>query len=350
NGGGAVMTFGVALIFLFKFFSEGVWVLLILIPIMMVALMRMNRQYTEEEAELEEEAAELASRRILPKLVVLVMVDEMNRAAARALQYGRSLQPSEIRAVHLAVDAKRAKELAEEWTTLGLGRIPLQIVESPDRRVANGAMKVAASEARKGDREVTILLPQMEYRRFWHRILHDRTASAIAQAVDDLPRVNVTFVPYHLRAGQTENRESVADVIESHTTTQVAVGSIPEGRAPVATPPAADDEQAVDARLAVLADRPLPSSALAGSGIGAARFRDRVELDGRVQSMRVQPWSGVATLEITLTDDTGSIAVVFLGRRTIAGITPGTRLRVSGVVGSHHGRLAMLNPRYRIKG
>jgi len=348
NGGGAVMTLTVAIIFLFKFFSDGVWVLLILVPVMMVALVRMNRQYTEEEAELEEEAAELASRRILPKLVVLVMIDEVNRAAARALQYGRSLQPSEIRAVHLAVDAKRATELAEEWTTLGLGRIPLQIAECPDRRVANGAMKVAAAEARKGDREVTILLPQMEYRRFWHRTLHDRTALAIAQAVDDLPRVNVTFVPYHLRAGRTENRVSVADVIESHTTTQVPPVTVPEGRGSVAAPlPEPDD--AVDARLAALADRP-HAGASGDAGIGAARFRDRVELDGRVQSMRVQPWSGVATLEITLTDDTGSIAVVFLGRRTIAGITPGTRLHVSGVVGSHHGRLAMLNPRYRIKG
>jgi hypothetical protein len=234
-----------------------------------------------------------------------------------------------------------------------LGRIPLQIVECPDRRVANGAMKVAAAEARKGDREVTILLPQMEYRRFWHRILHDRTASAIAQAVDDLPRVNVTFVPYHLRAGQTENRESVADVIESHTTKAFPVVTVPEvrtsGGAEARVDDGADDVD-VDARLAALADRPRPDQVTDGSGIGAARFRDRVELDGRVQSMRVQPWSGVATLEITLTDGTGSIAVVFLGRRTIAGITPGTRLHVSGVVGSHHGHLALLNPRYRIKG
>ncbi len=349
NGLGCAMTGLVTGIFFIKFGPQGAWILLLLVPLIVVALIRMNRQYVDEESELEEAATELAGRRILPKLTVLVMVEEINRATARALQYGRSLQPNEIRAVHLAIDEQRANRLAEEWTTLGLGRIPLQIVECPDRRVANGALKVAATEARRGDREVTVLLPRVEYRRVWHRILHDRTASLIAQALGDLPRVNVTFVPYHLRAGGLQAKESVADVIESHTTVTVPVVSVP-----VAADSAhhqldvdvSDDD--LDERLSTLSGRPTVSNQQASSGIGAARFRERVELEGRVASMRVQPWSGVATLEITLTDDTGSLAVVFLGRRTIAGISPGTKLKVTGVVGSHHGRLAMLNPRYRI--
>ncbi len=352
NGLGCMMTFGVTIIFLVRFGSQGAWVLLIIVPLIVVALVRMNRQYVEEESELEEEASELAGRRILPKLTVLVMVDEMNRATARALQYGRSLHPSEIRAVHFAIDEQRAKALSEEWSTLGLGRIPLQVVECPDRRVTNAALKVAATESRAGDREVTVLLPRLEYRRAWHRILHDRTGSAIAEAVGDLPRVNVTFVPYHLKAGRQESRSTVADVIERHTTTEVPIVTVGakstgEHEAVAGGATAVDTtDDSLDANLAALSGEP----GQAAGGIGAARFRERVEIEGRVQSMRVQPWSGVATLEITLVDDTGSMNVVFLGRRTIAGISAGTRMRVSGVVGSHHGRRAMLNPRYRILG
>jgi amino acid transporter len=342
NGLGCLMTLTVTLIFLVKFGSQGAWVILILVPLLVIALVRMNRQYVDEESELEEEAAELAGRRILPKLTVLVMVDDVNRATARALQYGRSLHPSEIRAVHFAIDEQKAKALAEEWTTLGLGRIPLQIVECSDRRVANAALKVAAGESRMGDREVTVLLPRLEYRRAWHRILHDRTGSEIAQAVDVLPRVNVTFVPYHLKAGRLAKDLSVADVIDTHTTAQVPVVTV---GAPTRPKPAFEPEADLDEHLARLSGR---SDAAAEGGIGSVRFRQRVELEGRVQSMRVQPWSGVATLEITLVDPTGSINVVFLGRRTIAGISAGTRLSVAGVVGSHRGHLALLNPRYRI--
>ena len=64
--------------------------------------------------------------------------------------------------------------------------------------------------------------------------------------------------------------------------------------------------------------------------------------------MRVQPWSGVATLECTIVDNTGAIDVVFLGRKQVAGIAPGARLVVEGMVGDHRGRLAILNPEYRI--
>ena len=47
-------------------------------------------------------------------------------------------------------------------------------------------------------------------------------------------------------------------------------------------------------------------------------------------------------------DDTGSINVVFLGRKQIAGIKPGARLIVESVVGVHRGRLALLSPTYEI--
>ncbi len=339
NGFGCAMTAVVTSIFLYKFFAQGAWLLVVLVPVLVAVLVRMNRQYVEEEAELEEEAVELASRRILPKLTVLVMVGDLNRATARALQYGRSLQPSEIRAVHVAVDAQRARALSDEWTTLGLGRVPLQVVACPDRRIANTVLEIAAAEVDKGDREVTILLPRNEYRRLWHRILHDRTSSAIARAVDALPRVNVTFVPYHLEAGRRSGRSTVADVIV------VTDSAAPRSTASIG---GRRDGAAMGSSASDVPRR--PGSPDRRESIGSVAFRDRVVLEGEVAYLTVQPWSGVATLEVVLADATGEISVVFLGRRSIAGIEPGTRLVVDGMVGSHHGHLAMLNPRYRILG
>lgn len=69
---------------------------------------------------------------------------------------------------------------------------------------------------------------------------------------------------------------------------------------------------------------------------------------GRVRSLRVQPWGAAPTLECTLVDPTGGVAVVFLGRRSVAGVRPGTRLVASGIVGAHDGRLAIVNPAYRL--
>jgi len=71
-------------------------------------------------------------------------------------------------------------------------------------------------------------------------------------------------------------------------------------------------------------------------------------VQGRVRSLRIQPWAGVATLEATLVDDTGGVTVVFLGRREVPGIHCGSRLVVEGMAGAHRGRLAILNPDYEL--
>jgi RecG-like helicase len=82
--------------------------------------------------------------------------------------------------------------------------------------------------------------------------------------------------------------------------------------------------------------------------IADVKWRQAVCVSGRVRSIRVQPRADVPTLECVIDDGTGGLSVVFLGRRNVAGIQLGTILTVSGRVGAHHGRLAILNPDYGI--
>ena len=89
-----------------------------------------------------------------------------------------------------------------------------------------------------------------------------------------------------------------------------------------------------------------PDPAAGAVPIADVRFRERARVSGRVRSVRIQPWAGVATLECTLVDETGGLLVVFLGRREVAGLHCGTRLVVEGMVGERHGCFAILNPDY----
>ncbi|HUQ64502.1 MAG TPA: DNA-binding protein [Acidimicrobiales bacterium] len=82
--------------------------------------------------------------------------------------------------------------------------------------------------------------------------------------------------------------------------------------------------------------------------IAEVRWRQRVRVSGRVRSLRIQPLAGVPTVQCTLVDVTGGLTVVFLGRRRIAGIRPGTRMVVEGIAGEHDRKLAILNPRYEL--
>src|SRR5207248_3522732 len=67
--------------------------------------------------------------------------------------------------------------------------------------------------------------------------------------------------------------------------------------------------------------------------ISTVRPRQRATVAGRVHTLRIQPRAGVASLEATIEDGTGSIVVVFLGRRSEPGIEPGVQLLVEGMVG-----------------
>jgi len=100
--------------------------------------------------------------------------------------------------VHFALDRQAADALADEWTRLGLARVPLELVDCPDRRIARTALELVAAELGDGNTEVSVLMPHRVYKRFWHRLLHDRTADEIARVLGQMPHANVTMVPFIL--------------------------------------------------------------------------------------------------------------------------------------------------------
>ena len=70
---------------------------------------------------------------------------------------------------------------------------------------------------------------------------------------------------------------------------------------------------------------------------------------GRLRAVVYTPSENVPTLEAELFDGSGSIALVWLGRRRIVGIEPGRRIIVRGRVGEHQGRPAIYNPWYELQ-
>jgi hypothetical protein len=82
--------------------------------------------------------------------------------------------------------------------------------------------------------------------------------------------------------------------------------------------------------------------------IADAPDRDRVRLRGTLRTVTLRPRGGVPALEAELFDGSGTIMVVWLGRRRIAGVTPGRSMEVQGRIGQHDGQRIMYNPRYEL--
>jgi amino acid transporter len=319
NGSAAVLSFMVDVIFAVTKFQRGAWVVVILLPLGVLLLFQLNRQYSKEDEQLEVGVLAAAEAPVLRRHVVVVLVDKLDLATARAIQYARTLSPDQLRVVHFAVDPRDAADLVADWSRLGLSRVPLDIVDCPDRRLERAALELAAETTQDGATELSILLPRRGYAAGWRRLLHDRSADGIAAAVAQLPHVNATIVPFQLAKGWPGPLRRA----------EAGVGAR-AGRA----------SQRGNGDLGPRAEGTLP--------VCDAEWRQRVRVAGRIRSIRVPTRTGVANLEAVLADDSGRILLVFQGRRRIPGLQQGARLVASGMVGAWEGQLAILNPDYEL--
>jgi len=387
NGTAGFLSAVVDVIIIVTKFTEGAWAIVVIIPVGFLVLVRLHHQYTLEEKELEVNVAKASETRPLRRHVVVVLVDVLDLATARAIQYARTLVPDELRAVHFDIDSRATRTLEQEWRRLGL-RLPLDIVDVPDRRLGRAALEVVAETVADGETQCTLLLPRRGFVWGWQRLLHDRTADKIASVVSQVPHVAATIVPYNLtgkvKAGVTpaaifdrvvagapvRARRRVeaapgaagpADLVARPADTAGTVSAVtappddsdagpeePGAAAPAARRPGRQSTAGRAEEHQVEADRALARRSAGTAPIGSVVWRQRVRVAGRVKSVRVQPRGGTSNLECTLADKTGQILLVFQGRPRIPGIEPGARLVAGGMVGSWGRRPAILNPDYEL--
>jgi hypothetical protein len=82
--------------------------------------------------------------------------------------------------------------------------------------------------------------------------------------------------------------------------------------------------------------------------VSACRKGQVVTVTGRLKSVVYTPRETVPTLEAELFDGSGSVTLVWLGRRRIPGIEPGRRLTARGRFAAFEGRQVIYNPWYEL--
>lgn len=74
-----------------------------------------------------------------------------------------------------------------------------------------------------------------------------------------------------------------------------------------------------------------------------------VRIAGTLRAVVLRPLAGVPTLEAELYDGTGTVTLVWLGRRRIRGIDPGRSLVAHGRLTRRDGRPTLYNPAYELR-
>ena len=74
-----------------------------------------------------------------------------------------------------------------------------------------------------------------------------------------------------------------------------------------------------------------------------------VSISGRLRTVAYTPRTNLPTLEADLWDGSDVVTLVFLGRRSIAGIEPGRQLTARGRIAIRDDRKVMYNPYYELE-
>jgi hypothetical protein len=292
-----------------------------------MAFLRLRRQYTREQNALEVKEHQKRATSIA-RHDVTVLVDNVDLATVGAIRYARSLKPRNLSAVHFVIDDRRAEEIQKAWAASdALDDVTLELIDCPDRRLANAALDYSIRMTEKPDVELTLLLPRRAYSGFLGRLLHDQTAEDIAAPISQLPRVVATIVPFDV--------ERIASG-KSSFLPAAAVAS-----APVAMPRTVQKVVPVDVE-------PVSHYAENVTPIGKIEWRKRAQVQGRVTSIKAAPRGSAPVLQVEIWDESGGVSLQFLGRREIAGLEVGSQLRAEGMVGEEEGSMVILNPSYEL--
>ena len=358
----AVYSAVVVVIFAIVKFTEGAWVIVIVFPVLVYLLIRLNREYRIEAQVLEN----IQERRRFgvegrttnyTRRVVLIFVDSVDLATFAAIKYARGLRPTSMRAVHFVIDSAHAEKLREKWVEYGED-VPLEMIDTPDRRVTRAAAELVVQEAAQEGTNVTVVLPRRSFSPLLGRLLHDRTADQLSAVVSRVPNCAATIVPFdvqsrvavlHARqaasqaAKQAASRASAPVAAQAPATPVPGAGGLGEQEAVVMNgksgkPVAAGSGTAPQATL------PDGVTAIADLGAGGSR----AVIVGRVRSVEIRPVEQNCVFECTVDDGTGLLTVLFYGRTGIPGLGPGTRLRLEGKVSVRAGRRVMTNPAYEL--
>jgi amino acid transporter len=196
NGIGAVMTFVVMVIFGVTKFSDGAYIIIAIIPILVLVFWSIHIHYRNLAKRLSLEHYGAPPRTSRHR--VILAVAGVHRGTLEALRYARMLS-NDITAVHVSIDPEESEKLRQKWEIWGDG-YRLVILDSPYRLFIEPFLEYIEQidDQRQPNEIITVVVPQFIPKHIWTEALHARTADTMRHALLNRSGIVITEVPYQV--------------------------------------------------------------------------------------------------------------------------------------------------------
>jgi amino acid transporter len=368
NTVGAFVTGAVLVIVVISKFASGAWIAVAAMAVIWLTMRGIQRHYQSVAVEL---TPAMDGPVTLPASnVSIVLVSKLHLPTLRALAYARATKPARLEAITVDVDEAETHRLKEEWERSSMP-LPLTVISSPYREITQPVVSYVKRLRLESPRDiVTVYIPEYVLGHWWEQVLHNQSALRLKARLLNLRGVVVASVPYQLKSATSGYAAKIDPLART---------AGPAGEAPPASPaadarqdgagrpdgaarpdgagrqggllqrlsPSKDELHAAEVHAEVtgmsqVGERPAVA-------IADCRQREVVDVAGTLRAVTLRPRGPSLTMEADLFDGTGSVTLIWLGRRDIPGIEPGRRIVVHGRLASIKGEPTIFNPTYELQ-
>ncbi|GAA4619141.1 APC family permease [Actinoallomurus liliacearum] len=193
NGTGAVLTATAAVVFLASKFTSGAWVVVLTVPALMLLFSRIQSYYRAVGLELD--LGRHPNRPLPAESLVIVPVGGISKLTEHALHAALSLG-DDVVAVSVHPEAAQSAAFRAEWDRWNPG-VRLDTLNSPHRSLVHPIVDYVR-RAQQDDRQVAVLIPEVQPRRWRYRILQNQRGLLLATVLRASTDAVICTIPYRL--------------------------------------------------------------------------------------------------------------------------------------------------------
>lgn len=204
NGFGAIVTSVVVVIIAIAKFSEGAYLVVVLIPVLVVLMLKTKKHYESVRQQLRlapEEYEIFHTDKKTYNNHIIVPIESVNKSSMRALRYAYTInKEANISAFSVAIDEESAKIIQEKYKKFNID-VPLEVVFSPYREIVEPLLEFIEKREfniKKGDM-VTVILPKFAVKKWWHSLMHNNTIKYIEKQLLKHKHIVVSIMPLQLK-------------------------------------------------------------------------------------------------------------------------------------------------------
>ena len=198
NGFGALLTFTGTCVVIYNKFTEGAWMVMIAIPVIMAFMIYVNKHYSYVGEQLKlQQFHPYYENMPAGSCQCIVLVQSINKSLLKSLNYAKSISDN-VTALNICRSPEQGEALRRRWQEMAIP-VRLEIVETPYQDIIkplDDYIWTREAELKHGE-FISVIIIKFLSDHWYDGVLHNQTTYFIEHTLSKHKNVTTTILPFH---------------------------------------------------------------------------------------------------------------------------------------------------------